>query len=113
MSAHEFPRCTFTTRDGRRCRMLCATQSSPLCFHHLRRAMLERGEAPTEPPPLIAAGAARPAPPPNPGAQRKSVRWRDESLLTIRYSRFTASMPRWLNGPFNLRLAKRIAMAYQ
>jgi hypothetical protein len=48
--------------------MLCATPDATLCVHHLRRAMLERGEAPPAPP-LVAAGALA-----NPWAVRRSLK---------------------------------------
>jgi hypothetical protein len=69
MSSNEHSRCTFTYRDGRRCRMLCAPHHPALCLHHIRQAMLENGDAPPAPPPLIAVGALD-----NPWAVRRSLK---------------------------------------
>jgi hypothetical protein len=69
MSAHEHSRCTFTYRDGRRCRMLCPPHHPALCLHHIRQAMLENGDAPPTPPPLVAVGALD-----NPWAVRRTLK---------------------------------------
>jgi hypothetical protein len=69
MSANEANRCTFTYRDGRRCRMLCPPQYPGLCLHHWRSASVEKGHAPPAPPPLVAVGALD-----NPWAVRRTLK---------------------------------------
>lgn len=46
-------RCTFTYRDQRRCRMLCAPDHHSLCLHHLRQACKAEGLLPPKPQPAM------------------------------------------------------------
>jgi hypothetical protein len=47
-------RCSFTFRDGRRCRMLRAPEHPTLCLHHARMEALKAGLLPAERPDLVA-----------------------------------------------------------
>ena len=47
-------RCSFTFRDGRRCRMLRSEEHPTLCPYHARLEAREVGRLPVELPPLVA-----------------------------------------------------------
>ena len=56
MPTPDHNRCTFTFREGRRCRMLCAPAHPAFCQHHLRVLAREQGLALREARPTIVVG---------------------------------------------------------